>query len=162
MSLTNAHLFRLWYCRARIFGLLSIHSSLTQHLWMLPVVKYLFSVWYGDLQWYISSDSTVVNAIGIKRLIQRMLLGSSSRLVGLGTQLATLARSPSHQDTQVITTFAYNLPGVHEFRLPKRAHFVNKTFLIKCRWCAATDLVVSPPCFLVSPSPAWPQCPGTL
>ena len=30
-----------------------------------------------------------------------MLLGSSSRLVGLGTQLATLARSPSHQDTQV-------------------------------------------------------------
>ena len=34
-------------------------------------------------------------------LNQRMLLGSSSRLVGLGNQLGTLAKSSSHQDTQV-------------------------------------------------------------
>merc|ERR1712150_2536 len=34
--------------------------------------------------------------------LPRMLLGSSSRLVGLGNQLGSLAKSSSHQDTRVV------------------------------------------------------------
>ena len=137
-----------------------MYSGLAKHLWMLPVVKYLNSVCCGDFHWYISA---ILNAVGIKirysqqhcvPINEKMLLGSSSRLVGLGTQLATLARSPSHQDTQVMTTL--------DFISPVERIWSNKqAFTSQTRWCAAMALVLSLLCFLVLPSPAWLQCPGT-